>query len=126
MSIVMRLLIIGCLSLFILGLGDKTDQLPQSVNELESTSQENADASSSVAANQIDVYVNGMTCAMCAQGIEAKLKETKYIDSISVDFDTKRVSVFCNNKEKVTNEKIAQAIDWAGYDVIKIVRYDSI
>ena len=126
MSIVMRLLIIGCLSLFILGLGDKTDQLPQSVNGLESTSQENADATSSIAANQIDVYVNGMTCAMCAQGIEAKLKETKYIDSITVDFDTKRVSVFCNNKEKVTNEKIAQAIDWAGYDVIKIVRYDSI
>ena len=122
----MRLLIIGCLSLFILGLGDKTDQLPQSVNGLESTSQENADATSSIAANQIDVYVNGMTCAMCAQGIEAKLKETKYIDSITVDFDTKRVSVFCNNKEKVTNEKITQAIDWAGYEVIEIVRYDSI
>ena len=71
---------------------------------------------------QINVIVNGMTCAMCAQGIEAKLLENKFIQSISVDFEQKLVQIQCINKKKVTDIYIKNAIDWAGYDLISISR----
>ena len=74
--------------------------------------------------NKIDVIVKGMTCAMCAQGIEKKLVENTAIKTIYVDFDRHLVSIVCHDKKAVSNTMISNAIDWAGYKVISINRYE--
>ncbi len=74
--------------------------------------------------DKIDVIVKGMTCAMCAQGIEKKLTENTAIKTIYVDFDRHLVSIECHDKKAVSNTMITTAIDWAGYKVISINRYD--
>tara|TARA_Y100001970_G_scaffold261295_1_gene344258 strand:+ start:5389 stop:5748 length:360 start_codon:yes stop_codon:yes gene_type:complete len=74
--------------------------------------------------DKIDVIVKGMTCAMCAQGIEKKLTENTAIKTIYVDFDRHLVSIVCHDKKAVSNTIITNAIDWAGYKVISINRYE--
>ena len=74
--------------------------------------------------DKIDVIVKGMTCAMCAQGIEKKLSENTAIKTIYVDFDRHLVSIECHDKKAVSNTMITTAIEWAGYKVISINRYE--
>lgn len=71
----------------------------------------------------IDVTITGMTCAICAHGIEKKLKENSEIQTIYADFDTQLIRIISQNKPAVTNDFIETSIDWAGYKVITINRY---
>ena len=76
--------------------------------------------------NAIDVIVKGMTCAICANGIEQKLKENTTVKSIHVDFDAHLVTIFVSNKNDLSNSAITNAITWAGYQVVSINRFDSL
>ena len=71
----------------------------------------------------IDVTITGMTCAICAHGIEKKLKENSEIQTIYADFDTQLIRIITQNKPAVTDDFIETSIDWAGYKVITINRY---
>lgn len=67
-----------------------------------------------------DVLVNGMTCSMCAQGIEEKLYEDARIKYIDVDFDTKIVTVYFDPTQPINDTVIQTAIIYAGYEVLSI------
>ena len=68
------------------------------------------------------VTVSGMTCAMCAQGIEKKLRESGRVYDFTVDFDQQRVSVGFDPNNPVTDTMIKDALYYAGYELIQITR----
>tara|TARA_B100000427_G_C15491346_1_gene587779 strand:+ start:892 stop:1251 length:360 start_codon:yes stop_codon:yes gene_type:complete len=108
------------LSLFCFGMGEKASESDKNSPDSRKISQiNNTD-------NAIDVIVKGMTCAICANGIEQKLKENKTVKSIHVDFDAHLVTIFVSNKNELSNSAIINAVTWAGYQVVSINRHDSL
>ena len=71
---------------------------------------------------KIVIQDEGMTCAMCAQGIEKKLYETKAIKFIEVDFETKLISIYYPKHKHVSDKVINDAIYYAGYKLVTIDR----
>ncbi len=61
--------------------------------------------------------VTGMTCATCAQTITESLQGLEGVEGASVNLATEKATVVYD-PEKVTMEKMASAIDQAGYGVI--------
>ncbi|MEZ4704810.1 MAG: heavy metal-associated domain-containing protein [Bdellovibrionota bacterium] len=71
-------------------------------------------------AEQYKVKVQGMVCALCAQGIEKKLSKEfgKELKNVDVDLNHKIVSIDFEKEEE--KERIKKAIEKAGYAVTSI------
>lgn len=67
-----------------------------------------------------DIGVNGLTCSMCARGVEGSLKELSFIDSISIDLNKLIAHITFKKDAKVSIEEIAAMIDDAGFSVRSI------
>ena len=78
--------------------------------------------SASAWAETIDINVNGMVCAFCAQGIEAKFKKVPDVDQIHVDLDNGLVHLHTTTDATLTDDAIKQIIAAAGYTVVAIKR----
>ena len=74
----------------------------------------------STSLSSVDVFVNGMTCSLCAQGIEEKLSEYPTVQTMTVDFESKIVTITFLPKSPLTEKQIHEAISYAGYEVISI------
>ncbi len=74
------------------------------------------------AEHAIEVGVNGMVCAFCAQGIEKKFKAEDSIDNVHVDLDNKQVHLGFKKGQSLEDDKIHQIITDAGYVVTGINR----
>lgn len=61
--------------------------------------------------------VEGMSCGHCEMAVKNALNELGEVINVVVDLNEKRVEVEGNNLD---DAKLRQAIDDAGYDVIKI------
>ena len=72
-------------------------------------------------AETINVNVNGMVCAFCAQGIEAKFKKVSDVDEIHVDLDHGLVQLHTTD-DGLTDDAIQKIITEAGYTVVAIKR----
>lgn len=70
----------------------------------------------------VTLHVTGMTCSICVQSVEKKLKENKTVQQISVDFDNQIIIVNYNAENPLTDTQIKDAIYWAGYDLISVKR----
>lgn len=70
----------------------------------------------------VSFQVNGMTCSMCSQAIEKKLKEKKTVRKVLVDFESKIVTVEFDKNRPITDKDIKDAIYYAGYELVKINR----
>ena len=70
-------------------------------------------------AKDYTVKVNGMVCSFCVQGIQKKLSKIDGLKKIEVSLEEKKVT-FSSDKE-VSNEKIKEAIESAGYSVVEII-----
>lgn len=79
-------------------------------------------ASFKLLAKEITVSVNGMVCGFCAQGIEKKFKELPQVESLKISIEKKTVAVFIKDKQDLSDEKISELLDDAGYTVAKIER----
>ncbi len=64
---------------------------------------------------EVTISIEGMTCASCAQRIEKKLKALSGVESVAVNFATKKALV----KGHVTFVEILAAIEMAGYKALK-------
>ena len=119
-----KLIITGflILSLFCFGMGEKASESNKNSHQTHSSHTKQINNTY----NTIDVIVKGMTCAICANGIEQKLKENQTVKSIHVDFEAHLVTIFVSNKNDLSNSAITNAITWAGYKVVSINRYDSL
>lgn len=71
-------------------------------------------AANSVRTERVTIAVEGMYCDGCAAGIKAMLKRTAGVLSADVSYE-KKEAVVEYDSQKITPEKIAEAINNLGY-----------
>ena len=81
-------------------------------------------ASSWVAAATIEMEVNGLVCAFCAQGIEKTLKKFPATEGVLVSLENRVVAVQLKDGTDIDDEALRSAITNAGYTVVTIRRTD--
>jgi copper chaperone CopZ len=81
-------------------------------------------ASSSTAAT-IEMTVNGLVCAFCAQGIEKKLKKFPATSEVVVNLDHRLVAVALKDGQDISDEELRKALTDAGYTVKAIARTET-
>ena len=75
--------------------------------------------------SNITVFVNGMVCSFCAQGIEKSFKKNPAIQSVLVDLDSKTVQLTQKTNQVITDEAITSIIKHAGYNIKEIQRNET-
>jgi copper chaperone CopZ len=78
-------------------------------------------ASNSVAAT-IEMTVNGLVCAFCAQGIEKKLKKFPATAEVVVSLEHRLVAVGLKDGQDIPDADLRKALTDAGYTVKAILR----
>ncbi len=68
-------------------------------------------------ANTLKLSVNGMVCAFCAQGIEARLKALPQTSSLYISLKDKIVAVQPKPGQTVPPDKVRSEVLEAGYEV---------
>ena len=63
------------------------------------------------------ILIEGMSCGHCVKAVEEALKELDGVKSVVVDLEGKKAVV---EGENLDDNKIKEAIDEAGYDIIEI------
>lgn len=77
---------------------------------------------SSLEPDQILVYVRGMVCGMCVQGITKLLTKVPGVKKVEIDLETGAVLIRVSEKESPTDPQIKEAIKGAGYEAQDIFR----
>ena len=77
---------------------------------------------SSLKPDQILVYVRGMVCGMCVQGITKLLTKVSGVKTVEIDLETGAVLIRVTENESPTDPQIKEAIKGAGYEAQDIFR----
>ncbi|AKL93560.1 heavy metal transport/detoxification protein [Clostridium aceticum] len=64
------------------------------------------------------ILIEGMSCGHCVGHVERALKEVK--ESIEVKVDLEGKNAVIKLKEDISNEKLKEVVEEAGYDVVAI------
>ncbi|MDI9239120.1 heavy-metal-associated domain-containing protein [Lysobacter sp. LF1] len=80
--------------------------------------------SSLVSARTIEMDVNGLVCAFCAQGIEKSLKAFPATEAVFVSLEHRIVAVHLKDGSDIDDATLRKAITDAGYTVVAIRRTD--
>lgn len=78
-----------------------------------------------VQATTIQMTVNGLVCAFCAQGIEKKLRKFPATSDVVVNLEHKVVAVGLKDGQDIPDETLRKALTDAGYTVKTIERTDT-
>jgi mercuric ion binding protein len=81
-------------------------------------------ATSTVSAATIEMDVNGLVCAFCAQGIEKTLREFPATADVYVSLENRIVAIELADGADIDDDTIRTAITEAGYTVVAIRRGD--
>jgi mercuric ion binding protein len=81
-------------------------------------------AASSAAAT-IEMTVNGLVCAFCAQGIEKKLKKFPATAEVLVSLEHRLVAVSLRDGQDIPDADLRKALTDAGYTVKEISRSET-
>lgn len=81
-------------------------------------------ASPLAAARTIEVDVNGLVCAFCAQGIEKSIRKFPATESVYVNLEHRLVAVQLKDGGEIEDAALRKAITDAGYTVVGIRRTD--
>ncbi len=81
-------------------------------------------AASSSAAT-IEMTVNGLVCAFCAQGIEKKLKKFPAIAEVLVSLEHRLVALSLKDGQDIPDADLRRALTDAGYTVKEISRSET-
>jgi copper chaperone CopZ len=81
-------------------------------------------AASSTAAT-IEMTVNGLVCAFCAQGIEKKLKKIPATAEVLVSLEHRLVAVSLKDGQDIPDADLRKALTDAGYTVKDISRSET-
>ena len=79
---------------------------------------------SSATAATIEMSVNGLVCAFCAQGIEKKLRKLPATADVVVSLEQRLVAVALKDGQDISDADLRKALTDAGYKVIAIQRTD--
>ena len=77
------------------------------------------------AAETIEMDVNGLVCAFCAQGIEKSLKIFPATQSVYVSLEHRIVAVELKPGLDIADAQLKKAIKDAGYTLVAIRRTDT-
>lgn len=80
--------------------------------------------SSLVSARTIEMDVNGLVCAFCAQGIEKTLKGFPATEAVFVSLEHRIVAVQLKDGADIDDATLRKAITDAGYTIVAIRRTD--
>jgi copper chaperone CopZ len=81
-------------------------------------------AASSTAAT-IEMTVNGLVCAFCAQGIEKKLKKFPATAEVVVNLEHRLVALALKDGQDIADADLRKALTDAGYTVKSISRSET-
>lgn len=81
-------------------------------------------AAANVQAATIEMDVNGLVCAFCAQGIEKKLRAFEATDDLVVSLERRLVAVSTRPGQDIGDDVLRTALTDAGYTVKAIRRSD--
>lgn len=70
----------------------------------------------------IEMEVNGLVCAFCAQGIEKKLRAFPATSDVVVSLEERLVAVSTKDGEDIPDDELRRALTDAGYTVMGIRR----
>lgn len=73
-------------------------------------------------ATTIEMKVNGLVCAFCAQGIEKKLRKMPATADVVISLENKLVAVGIHEGQDIPDAELTQTLKDAGYDVKSITR----
>lgn len=79
-------------------------------------------ASVSAEATTIEMNVNGLVCAFCAQGIEKQLRKFPATADVVVSLEQKLVAVALRDGQDIPDSELRRALTNAGYTVKSIER----
>lgn len=81
--------------------------------------------SSWVSAKTIEMDVNGLVCAFCAQGIQKTLKAFPAAEEVYVSLENRIVAVRLKDGSDIDDATLRKAIVDSGYTVVAIRRTDN-
>ena len=70
----------------------------------------------------IEMEVNGLVCAFCAQGIEKKLRAFPATSDVVVSLEERLVAVSTKDGQDISDDELRRALTDAGYTVKDIRR----
>ena len=73
----------------------------------------------------IRVFVQGMVCSFCVQGVEKQFKKQESIEKVEVDLEDSLVSIWLKENHELTDATIDKLIKDSGYNVESIERFSS-
>jgi len=73
----------------------------------------------------IEMTVNGLVCAFCAQGIEKKLRKFPATDEVIVNLEHRLVAVALKEGQDISDADLRKALSDAGYTVKAIARSET-
>src|SRR5215469_9629588 len=73
----------------------------------------------------IEMHVNGLVCAFCAQGIEKKLRKFPATADVVVSLEQRLVAVALKDGQDIPDAELRKALTNAGYTVTTIQRSDT-
>jgi copper chaperone CopZ len=73
-------------------------------------------------ATTIEMKVNGLVCAFCAQGIEKQLRKFPATDDVVVSLEQRLVAVSLKDGQDIPDTELRNALTNAGYTVKAIER----
>ena len=81
--------------------------------------------SSMASAKTIEMDVNGLVCAFCAQGIQKTLKAFPATEAVYVSLENRIVAVQLKDGSDIDDATLRKAISDSGYAVVAIRRTDA-
>ena len=78
-----------------------------------------------LSAATIEMHVNGLVCAFCAQGIEKKLRKFPATVDVVVSLEERLVAVALKDGQDIPDADLRKALTDAGYTVKAIVRSET-
>jgi len=79
----------------------------------------------SAEAATIEMNVNGLVCAFCAQGIEKQLRKFPATADVVVSLEHRLVAVALKEGQDISDAELRRALTNAGYTVTKIDRTET-
>jgi copper chaperone CopZ len=73
----------------------------------------------------VEMHVNGLVCAFCAQGIEKKLRRFPATADVVVSLEQRLVAVALKDGQDIPDAELRKALTNAGYTVTTIERSDT-
>jgi copper chaperone CopZ len=76
-------------------------------------------------AGTIEMKVNGLVCAFCAQGIEKAFRKNPAVADVVVSLEDKLVAVQTKDGDDISEPELRAALTDAGYDIKSIERTET-